>query len=193
MKKEEFLNELKRELNFLNQEDLDEVIADQEEFIRDAMSSGRSEEEVLSSLGTPKSFAESIKLEYQMKKIKDSSSTWDSVKESLTATGVLFGLMPLAVLLILGPGLAVLSFLFSWFVTTLAFLLISLLMILSSFLVFIFGLGFTEFFAIVFLSLGLTFASAASLTLLVTIVRFFVDLLVKYINWSFNTLKGRIV
>ena len=192
MKRAVFLEELKKELSFLSKEELDEVIADQEEFIRDAMSTGRSEEDVIASLGTPKSFAESIKLEYKMKKIKDSSSTWDSVKESLTATGILFGLMPLAVLLVIGPGLAIVSFLFSWFVTTLVFLLISLFMIMGSLLVFAFGMGFVEFFAVLFLSLGFVFASMASLSLLVSLVKFFVDLLVKYINWSLKTLKGQI-
>lgn len=193
MKKEEFIEELKKELRFLNQEELVEVISDQEEFIRDAMSTGRSEEEVIASLGSPKSFAESIKLEYKMKKIKDSSSTWDSVKESLTATGILFGLMPLAVLLLLVPGVSIFSFLFSWFVTTLVFMMISMFMIMGSFLVFIVGMGFTEFFAVIFLSLGFAFASLASLALLVTLVKFFVNLLVKYINWSLHTLKGKVL
>ena len=191
MKKAEFIEELKNELSSLNEDELNEVIQDQEEFIRDAMSTGRSEEDVIASLGSPKAFAESIKLEYKVRKIKDSSSTWDSVKESLTATGILFGLMPLAVLLLLGPGLAVVSFLFSWFVTTLVFLLISMFMIMGSFLVFVFGMGLVEFFAILFLSMGFVFASLASLSLLVAIVKFFVELLVKYINWSLKTLKGK--
>lgn len=193
MKKTEFIEELKKELKFLKQDELNEVIADQEEFIRDAMSTGRSEEEVIASLGSPKSFAESIKLEYKMKKIKDAPSTWDSVKESLTATGILFGLMPLAVLLLLVPGLSVFGFLFSWFVTTLVFLLISMFMILGSFLVFLVGMGFTEFFAVLFLSLGFVFASMASLSLLVSLVKFFVNLLVRYINWSLSTLKGKVI
>ncbi len=51
MTKKEFLEKLREELKGLSRSDIDDIINDQEEFIRDAVSAGRSEEEVVSSLG----------------------------------------------------------------------------------------------------------------------------------------------
>ena len=160
---------------------------DQEEFIREAMSSGRSEEEVISSLGA---LAEALRLEHKVKKIKEAPDTWSSLKESLTATGVLFGLMPLSLLVLFGPGLVFLSFIFSWLIMSLTLLIISCFFVLTSVFSFFIGFGFFEFCGIFFLSLGFLLGSLASLALLFSLVKCIVDLFVRFLNWNIGLLKG---
>jgi len=190
MTKDEFLKELEKELNFLTDLEKREVIQDQEEFIREAVAEGRSEEEVVNSLGTPKNFAEALRLEHKVKRIKDAPDTWTSLKESLTATGVLFGLMPLSLILIFGPGLVIASFLFSWLTASFSILIAASFCVLASFSVFFFGLGMLEFFGVFFVSLGILLASLASLALLFSLVKFIVNLFVRFLNWNINLLKG---
>ena len=99
MTKQDFLNRLRSELRGLDETDIDEIISDQEEFIRDAMSAGRSEEEVVSSLGSPKAFADSLKLEYKVNRINNSESTWESYKEIFGSVGILVALAPINLIL----------------------------------------------------------------------------------------------
>jgi uncharacterized membrane protein len=193
MTKEEFLKELEKELDFLTDLEKREVLQDQEEFIREAMSQGRSEQNVLDSLGSPRAFAEALRLEHKVKKIKEAPDTWSSVKESLTATGVLFGLMPLSLLILFGPGLVILSFMFSWFTLSLTVLFSASFCLLLSFFVFFFGFGVMEFLSVFFLSLGVLLGSLASLALLFSLVRFIVSLFVRFLNWNINLFKGRLV
>ena len=193
MTKDEFLKELEKELNFLTDLEKREVLEDQDEFIREAVSQGRSEEEVVRSLGSAKSFAEAVRLEHKIKRIQDAPDTWSSVKESLTATGVLFGLMPLSLLLLFGPGLVILSFLFSWLTVSLSILIPSSLFFLLSFFVFFFGFGIFEFLGVFFLSLGFLLGSLASLALLFSLVKFVVGLFVRYLKWNISLVKGRLV
>ena len=193
MTKDEFLKELEKELNFLTDLERREVLEDQDEFIREAISQGRSEEEVIKSLGTPKSFAEAVRLEHRVKRIEDAPDTWSSVRESLTATGVLFGLMPLSLLLLFGPGLVILSFLFSWFTVSVSILIPASLFFFLSFFVFFFGFGVFEFLGVFFLSLGFLLGSLASLALLFSLVKFVVDLFVRYLKWNVGLVKGRLV
>ncbi len=82
------------------------------------MSAGRTEEEVVGSLGSPKSFADALKLEYKVNKINNASSTWESYREVLGSIGILIALAPLNLILLFGPVIAILGFLFSWIVTS---------------------------------------------------------------------------
>ena len=193
MTKEEFLKELEKELSFLTDLEKREVIQDQEEFIREAMAQGRTEEEVIRSLGTPRAFADALKLENKVKQIQEAPDTWSSVKESLTATGVLFGLMPLSLLFLFGPGFVFLSFLFTWFTLSLSIMIPSSFFVLGSFIIFFFGFGLVEFLGIFFLSLGFLLGSLASIALLFSVVRLLVNLFVRYLNWNISLLKGRLV
>ena len=193
MTKEEFLKGLEKELNFLTDFEKKEVLQDQEEFIKEAMSQGKTEQEVLETLGSSKAFAESVRLEHKVKRIQEAPSTWSSVKESLTAVGILFGLMPLSLLIIFGPGLVLLGLLFSWFTVSLTVLVFALFCVPMSFFIFFFGFGVMGFLGVFFVSLGVLLGALASLALLFLLVGFIVELFVYYLNWNISLVKGRLV
>ena len=156
MTKEEFLQELRAELSGLEQKDIDDIIDDQAEFIRDAMSAGRSEEKVLRSICSAKSFADSLKLEYKVKRIDQANSTWESYKEILGSAGVLLALAPLNVFILMGPILVIVTTLFSWIVTSGSIVLIgAVLLVVQFFIGFLVGFNFFQTATLLFASIGI--------------------------------------
>ncbi len=60
MNKEQFLKSMRKELSRLPKAELDEIIADYQEYFHDGMASGRSEEEIARALGDPKKLAREL-------------------------------------------------------------------------------------------------------------------------------------
>lgn len=191
MKKEEFLSQLKVELiGVLSTSEIQEILEDQDEFIREAMASGREEEEVISSLGNPKNFADSLKLENQVKKIQSTEDMWGKSKEAWKATVLLVALMPLNLFLILVPGVAVLSFLFSWLTVGASLLFGGAIMIFVSFFSMLLGFTFAQFVGFVLLSIGTFALGVSTLALLYKVLQIMFDLIVRYYNWNVQVFKG---
>ena len=191
MKKEEFISQLKVELiGELSTSEIQEILEDQVEFIHEAIASGRNEEEVIASLGNPKNFADSLKLENQVKKIKSTEDMWGKSKETWKATGLLVALMPLNLFLILVPGIAVLSFLFSWLSVGATLVFVGTILVFISFFSMLLGFTFPQFIGFVLLSLGVFSLGVSALTLLYKVLQVGFDLLVKYFNWNVKVFKG---
>lgn len=191
MTKEDFLNELRRELRGLSLVEIDEVIRDQEEFIRDAMSAGRTEAEVVASLGRPKDFADSLKLEYRVKKINEAPNLWSKYSEVIKSFGLLLALAPLNILLLF-PLFVIVSFMFTWAFFSLQFIFYSSIATMVSFLSGIFMGFFSANYAfVVLLCLGSFFLSIASLILLYEVAKAIAKVFVVYVNWNLEVVKGR--
>ena len=86
MNKEQFLDELRRELSGLPQEDIEERIAFYEEMIADRMDEGISEEEAISEIGSVEEIARQIMSEIPLTKLvkekvrpKRSLKAWEIV------------------------------------------------------------------------------------------------------------------
>lgn len=192
MRKEEFLSELRVELRGLDPKDIEEIIGDQEEFIRDAMSAGRTEEEVVGSLGSPKSFADALKLEYKVNKINNASSTWESYREVLGSIGILIALAPLNLILLFGPVIAILGFLFSWIVTSGTIVIVGSSMLLLQFvLAFVVGFTFIQSLAILFLSIGVIALGLCGIAVFVLFSQLFIKVFTAYAKWNIDLINGR--
>ena len=86
MNKEQFLDELRRELSGLPQEDIEERIAFYEEMIADRMDEGMSEKEAVSGIGSVEEIARQIMSEIPLTKLvkekvrpKRSLKAWEIV------------------------------------------------------------------------------------------------------------------
>jgi len=192
MTKEEYLNQLKLELRGLEEKDINDIIRDQEEFIRDAMSAGRSEGEVLRSLGSPKSLADSLKLEYKVRRIDSAGSTWESYKEILGSWGVLLALAPLNFLLLFGPVIAILSFMFTLILTSAIIVFIGAALLLIQFVVgFFAGFNFVQTAALLFGSIGVISLGLIGVALFVLISQLFIKLFIGYAHWNISFVKGK--
>ncbi|MGH1467281.1 MAG: DUF1700 domain-containing protein [Bdellovibrionales bacterium] len=191
MRKEEFLSNLRSELRGLDPKDIEEIISDQEEFIRDAMSAGRTEEEVIGSLGSPKSFADALKLEYKVNKINNASSTWESYREVLGSIGILIALAPLNLILLFGPVIAILGFLFSWIVTSGTIIIIGSAMLLAQFIMaFVVGFTFVQTLAILFLSIGVIALGLCGVAIFILFSQLFIKVFTVYAKWNIDLVNG---
>lgn len=190
MKKEEFLAQLRVELHGLGAHEVEEILRDQQEFIHDAVASGRNEEEVVKSLGSPKNFADSLRFETHVKKIQDTEDIWGKSKEAWKASVTLIALMPLNLFLILVPGITVLSFLFTWLSLGISLFIIGFIFVFISFFSVLFGFTLPQLFGFLLLSIGTTAAGVSMLALLYKVLQMSFDLLVKYLNWNIKVFKG---
>lgn len=192
MKKEEFLNILRNELRGLDPKDIEEIIRDQEEFIRDAMSVGRAEEDVVRSLGPPKSFADSVKLEYKVNKINNASNTWESYKEVLGSVGILVALAPINLILFFGPVIAILGFLFSWIVASGSVIFVGAALLFAQVVIGLFAsFTFLQMATFFFATVGVIALGFCGVAMFIVFSQLFIRVFTVYIKWNLGLINGR--
>ncbi len=192
MNKEIFLNQLKIELSDLPQEEVLDIIRDQEELIRDAVMAGRSEEDVVISMGSPNQLAKSLKAESRIDRVAQQSSLPKQFKSLFGAIAAILILAPFNLIFILGPFLFVVAmvltgwalaisvnlaavFIMILFLTILIFLPVGLLTHLTTFFAFLGGIGL----------------AALSLFAMYFLTKFFVKTVVGYLKWNLNFVKSQ--
>ncbi|WP_137937520.1 DUF1700 domain-containing protein [Chitinivorax sp. B] len=104
MNKEQFLRALKRELSALPKADLDEVLADYEEYFHDGLASGRAEEEIAKGLGDPKKIARELLAQLRIQEWKDNKSMGNLMRVvlSIVALGSLNLFLAIPMLIFMG-------------------------------------------------------------------------------------------
>lgn len=111
MKKKDFLKQLRQHLKHLQKEELDEVLADYEEHIDIGVSEGRSEKEVIKTLGTPKTIAKHVTAYTHLKKAKEERTTGNILRAVVSTIGIGF----FNIIFVLGPFLAIIGVLIGFF------------------------------------------------------------------------------
>jgi uncharacterized membrane protein len=192
MKKQDFINQLKTELQGLPATEINEIIRDQEEMISDAMAAGRAEEQIVNSLGDPKELARSLKAEIKIDKAAEESNFPLQVKGAFGALGALLVLAPFNLIFVLGPFCAVIGTLIAGWAVTLAIGTTSLALMGVFFTKFIFvtaGLAahFSVFFAFIgCLGLALLFGFA-----MYAITKLIFKMMLSYFKWNLNFIKAQ--
>lgn len=197
MQKTEYINQLKKELSDLPTNEVDDIIRDQEEFIREALAAGRSESEFLQSIGTPADLAKNIKaeLKYEKAESKIESAEKDfhlsiKLKSVVAAVLALLVLAPFNLIFVLGPFLALLGILFGGWVFSFVFGAVSLAALVLFFATIIHSGG--TVWAMLATFFGFLSGLAFSMVMIATM--YFVSLLVlkivtRYLRWNLNFLK----
>jgi uncharacterized membrane protein len=117
MKQQEYINQLRRQLSALPKAEVDDIIRDQEEFIRDAVASGRSEETVVQGLGDPKTLGQSLVAQFRIEHAQVSDKFLPKARNTWHAVIAFMALAPLNIFIILVPFSMGLSMLAGfWFV-----------------------------------------------------------------------------
>src|SRR5258708_4287233 len=112
MTKTEFIEQLRKELSGIPQTEIDDIIRDQEELIRDALAAGRSEESIIASLGSASELAKNLRAELKIKKAKDENKLPAKVKGVFGAAGAVLVLAPFNLIFVLGPLMGLFGILF---------------------------------------------------------------------------------
>jgi uncharacterized membrane protein len=187
--KQDYINQLRKELNGLMQSDIDDIIRDQEEYFREAASSGRDEASVISSLGDPTTLAKELKAEYQIKVAASESKIPAQAKGIFNAILALCVLAPFNLIFVLGPFIAICATLFSFWLVDAVFGFIAVAGIFVS-LALIFMttplLGVTGVFGSVAV-LGLSLLAFCAIYY-VTVG--FMKVMVSFLKWNINFVTG---
>ncbi|MCU7558203.1 DUF1700 domain-containing protein [Macrococcus capreoli] len=182
MSKNEFLNRLYQQLQGLDQNEIDSIMYDYEEHFEMGLYDGKSESQIVSELGSPEKIAKELRTTTIVRKAENTPNT-QNIMQAVMAT--------------LGLGFLNLFFMIPVIFSYIG-MLISLIFIAATFLLspIIFGLDyfingadavstFEIFMTIALFGLGLIAIPVISF-----IIKLSNKLLMSYIRWNINTVKG---
>lgn len=139
MTKNDFLNALRRELVGFSPEEIEDIMRDQEEYIADAMASGRTEFEAVKALGYPSNLARELKASRHLKSAEVDNKLFSKSESMVHVVIALCVLTPFNLIFVLGPFLALCGIIFSMWSVGLSGVLTGVALVLASFLMMFVG------------------------------------------------------
>ncbi|WP_438349819.1 HAAS signaling domain-containing protein [Paenibacillus sp. FA6] len=127
MNKEKFLKELKSTLTRLPINDRQEILQDYEEYFTNGLLDGKSEEQIATSLGSPKNIGKELSATYHLEKAKTTVTTGNIMR----AMWALIGLGFFNLIIVLGPFIAILAVIIAGWVAGIGFIAAPLLVLLN--------------------------------------------------------------
>jgi len=192
MKKEEFLKTLRENLSALPASEVDEILRDQEEFLQDAIASGRTEEEAVTRLGDPKNFAANLVTETKIKSAAAAPSLTGQARQTFGAVVAFLALAPLTFVLLIGPFAILCFLLFAGWATSAGLFLASWALIFAFIVKLLFvPVGFWTHLSAFFLTLGFIGSSFLSLLVMALLTRGFLDGVLAYLKWNVRLIQGQ--
>jgi len=194
MNKSEFISQLKSGLAGYDAKEIEEITADYEEHFQSAGESGKSEEEICSALGSPSAIAKAYKVENLLKKAKSDKNPSDYLRAFL----VFISLGMFNLLFVLNPVLGLIAALFAiWLLVPLSVGLGAVGMIAPFIAPFVdeqvmeIEMNFINYLVVFLLGVG-TLALGILLSILLwRLTKWFLGLLLKYIEANIKLLKTR--
>jgi len=190
MNEQEFIRILKNRLaGTLPEEELTDIVADYAEHFRIGRADGRSEEDLLRSLGSPEDLAREIRATHLVKKAEDVRSC----KNLLHAIAATLGLGLFNLVFVVFPFILVVLLLFVFFIVGIVFAIFGPVAFVVAILQIAGAMTFAVWqspFSVVFFSIGIT-----TLGLLLVIgdyylARFFYRIGIRYLKWNIGVITG---
>lgn len=125
MTKEQFLQVLDEQLRKLPNDERQEIMRDYEEYFEAAKVEGKTEQDILTALGSPKQIAKELLATYYVEEMEKSPSTSNIVRAMWAGIGLGF----LNLVFILGPFLGIVGALFGFWVAGLSIIMSPLLLL----------------------------------------------------------------
>lgn len=184
MNKTEFINILSSELNRLSIADSADILYDYEEHFNIGLENGKSEDEIVESLGDPQAIAKQFNVDSMVKQASEASSVGNITRAVFATAGLgLFNLI-----FILGPYLGLVGVLIGLFASAFALtlsgvclLLVTIAAPLAPQFVNLSGVDPT---AIVFFSVGLTCLGMLFFMGVITLSKWFFKLTLEYLKMN---------
>jgi uncharacterized membrane protein len=192
MKRSEFFYELRKELQGLSFDEVEDIVRDHEEMLTDGIAAGKSEEELLSSFGKPQELARALKAQNRIDKASEEKVLSKQLRGVLGAVGALLVLAPFNLIFVLGPFCALLGVLIGGWAAGIAVsaVALALLVVFFSKLIFV-SASVWVYLSLFFGFLGCIGAASLVLIAMYFVTRFFAKLLLSYLKWNLNFIKSR--
>ncbi|MBC6971586.1 DUF1700 domain-containing protein [Bacillus sp. Xin] len=179
MNKEQFLRELSGHLRKLPEEERKDILYDYGEHFQFGLEEGKTEAEIIQGLGSPKAIAKEMLALYRFDEMKKDPSASNITRAVMAA----IGLSLLNFIIVLGPLVAIVSFIFSLWVggvvSVVAPLLVVIKILTGTFL------WLDIFVSITFVGVGLLLCIVAYYC-----TKWFKNFCVGYVNWNLKMIKG---
>lgn len=193
MTKQEFFTALRSELASLPASEVDDIIRDQEEFLHDAVRSGRAETDALGSLGTPKSFAAGLLAESRLQKASEATGLGGRIGNTWAAMLAMMAVLaPLNIFIMIWPFAFAVGMLFTGWALSISFSLAAI----GVFLVFLLELlfipaGIWTHLSMMFLTLGSVGFTAFCILVSFMLTKGFVELTIRYLKWNLAMIAAK--
>ncbi|WOV86672.1 DUF1700 domain-containing protein [Sporosarcina oncorhynchi] len=181
MNKEHFIKELRAATTKLPPNEQYEIIQDYEEYFAIGLLDGKTEEQISSSLGSPKAIGKELSATYQIEQAETNRTIGSFMRAMWTVIGLGF----FNLVIVLGPFLVLASLLLSGWVAGIGFIAAPLLVLINV-LIYpeIFEL-FDLFNSLVFCGLGIFIAIGTSLA-----TKRFMNGFIRYMKFNTKLVKG---
>lgn len=193
MNKLEFFTALRAELSGLPADEVEDIVRDQEEFIADAIRSGRTEADALAALGSPRSFAASLLAETRLQKAASATGLGGRIGNTWAAMlAMLAVLAPLNIILMLGPAFIAVCLLATGWLLSIASAIGAIFLFVIFFFEFVFiSSGLWVHLSMFFLTIGTMGFTAFWILALFMLTRGFVDLTIRYLKWNLTMISSK--
>ncbi len=174
-----FIESLRKELRFLPEEEIKDIIYDYEEHFQIGISKGKTEEEICKELGNPKNIAKSYRATYKIDLAEKNPST----KNLFTAIIAAISLGFFNLVFVLGPFLGLIGILFGIYGIGLAFVAAGGKVLLG---MMIFNFYSYNMHPITQVSFGIGFISLGLLILIgcFYLTKYLYSLTIRYLRWN---------
>jgi uncharacterized membrane protein len=191
MTRDEFLKALRENLRGLPQNEADDIIRDQDEYIRDATASGRSEEQVVASLGDPRAFASNLSATAHIDRATKSSGVREYTSATFRAVFAVLALAPLNLIFVLGPFLGLVGILVACWGVALALTLGAGGVMMGFFAKAIFvSVGFMAHLSTFFLIAGIIGLGIIGILIMLKVTELVMRGTIAYLRWNVNFVRG---
>ncbi len=187
MTKVDYLNQLRNALQSINETERKEILQDQEEYIQDAIRSGRKEEDVVLALGSVNDFVKELTINTQIASAASEKNIFSQFKKILKAILMIGVLAPFNLIFILGPFCGLVGVLVAIGAVATAVIICA---IVALFVSFIFLGHFPLFLTVLFGSLGLLSASVLIAYGFYFLTKWCFQISIKYIEWNLKLITG---
>lgn len=183
MTKDQFLKVLSSGIQKLPKEEQDDILQDFEEHFQIGLEEGKSEEEIVKSLGSPQQIAKELVATYHI----ESFNEYKSVSNVLRATWAVIGLGFFNLTIVVIPFIVIASLILAGWLTSISFLVSPLLVLIN-------GVIFPRTFEFFELFLSITLCGLGIFTTIgmYYVTRFFSNIFVRYLKFNVNFVKGGI-
>ena len=192
MKRDQFILALRRSLIQLPQAEVEDVIRDQNEYISDAIAAGRTEDDVIKSLGDPKVLANSLQADLKIQRAESAVSFNKQVSLTFSALIAILALAPLNIIFILGPFLGLLIVLIVGWAMAMGLFATSVAMFAGFFMKLIFmSAGFWTHLSTMLFSLGMIGSALIAFICMYSVTNLVLAWTISYLKWNLNFIKAR--
>ena len=192
MGKVDYINDLRRSLKNVPENELSEILADYEEHFANGRSAGKTESEIIAALGPAKTVAQGYLMNTLIKEVNVAPSTIQRSGLLMQMMVIFLVLAPFNFLVLVGPFLILVALLFAGWAIPITIAGVSIAALITVLVTTsLHVIGVLQGFSLFFMFLGIIGVSALVSMVMILLSRGMIQLVSSYIRWNYNIIRAR--